>query len=80
MEHFYFRNLSLIVAKCLSYGFCCHMCVCFCLNSNPDLDDWIYDCLLTSIAAVQAEDVLCLRVIGIAIIRNGSPQGAVNEL
>ena len=24
---------------------------------NPDLDDWIYDCLITSTAAVQAEDV-----------------------
>ena len=24
---------------------------------NPDLDDWIFDCLLPSMAAVQAEDV-----------------------
>ena len=27
------------------------------LYRNPDLDDLIYDCLLTSMAAVQAEDV-----------------------
>ena len=29
----------------------------FCLYRNPDLDDRIFDCLLTSMAAVQAEDV-----------------------
>ena len=29
----------------------------FSLYRNPDLDDHIYDCLLTSMAAVQAEDV-----------------------
>ena len=29
----------------------------FSLYCNPDLDDWIFDCLLTSMAAVQAEDV-----------------------
>ena len=29
----------------------------YCLYRNPDLDDWIFDCLLTSMAAVQAEDV-----------------------
>ena len=27
------------------------------LYRNPDLDDRIFDCLLASIAAVQAEDV-----------------------
>ena len=27
------------------------------LYRNPDLDDWIFDCLLASMAAVQAEDV-----------------------
>ena len=27
------------------------------LYCNPDLDDWIFDCLLSSMAAVQAEDV-----------------------
>ena len=29
----------------------------FSLYRNPDLDDWIFDCLLTSMAAVKAEDV-----------------------
>ena len=29
----------------------------FSLYCNPDLDDWIFHCLLTSMAAVQAEDV-----------------------
>ena len=29
----------------------------FSLYRNPDLDDRIFECLLTSIAAVQAEDV-----------------------
>ena len=27
------------------------------LYRNPDLDDWIFYCLLASMAAVQAEDV-----------------------
>ena len=27
------------------------------LYRNPDLDDWIFDCLVASMAAVQAEDV-----------------------
>ena len=26
------------------------------LYRNPDLDDWIFDCLLASMASVQAED------------------------
>ena len=30
----------------------------FCLYCNRDLDDPIYQCFLTSMAAVQAEDVL----------------------
>ena len=29
----------------------------FSLYHNPDLDDRIFDCLLTSMAAVQAEDM-----------------------
>ena len=28
-----------------------------CLYHNPDLDDQIFDCLLTTVASVQAEDV-----------------------
>ena len=31
--------------------------MCFRLYRNPDLDDRIFDCLLTSMAAVQTEDV-----------------------
>ena len=33
-----------------------NLCV-FSLYRNPDLDDWIFDSLLTSMAAVQAENV-----------------------
>ena len=29
----------------------------FSLYRNPDLDDWIFNCLPASIAAVQAEDI-----------------------
>ena len=29
----------------------------FCLYSNPDLDDCIFDCLVASMAAVEAEYV-----------------------
>ena len=29
----------------------------FSLYCNPDLDDWTFDCLLSSMAAMQAEDV-----------------------
>ena len=41
---------------------------------NPDLDDQIYDCLLTAMAAVQAADVRAsFLFVGdlMAIIRNG---------
>ena len=34
----------------------------FSLYHNPDLDDWIFDCLLTSMAAVQAEEMVGLGV------------------
>ena len=33
-----------------------NFCV-FSLYCNPDLDDWIYECLLTAMAAMQAVDV-----------------------
>ena len=29
----------------------------FSLYRNPDLDDWIFDCLLGSMATVQTEDI-----------------------
>ena len=32
----------------------------FILYRNPDLDDWIYDCLLIAMAAVQATDARTL--------------------
>ena len=33
-----------------------NLCV-FSLYRNPDLDDWIFNCLLASMAAVQADNV-----------------------
>ena len=60
MEHFANPSLSVVVAKC------CFFLVCgvrqnfyvFSLYRNPDLVDWIFHCLPTSMAAVQTEDVL----------------------
>ena len=46
MEHFANPNFSVVVVKCCVQSLC-----------NPDLDDRIFDCLLASMAAVQAEDV-----------------------
>ena len=43
------------------------------LYRNPDLDDWIFDCLLASMAAVQAGmsvPLSCLWVIRMDIIRS----------
>ena len=46
------------------------------LYRNPDLDDRIFDCLLESMAAVQARDIrasfLYMWVIWMAIIKSGS--------
>ena len=58
MEHFANPSLSVVVAKC------CFFMVCgvrqnlyvFSLYRNIDLDDRIFHYLLTSMAAVQAED------------------------
>ena len=48
----------MVVAKCWLLGFVVRdRTYVFTLYCNPDLDDWIFDCLLTSMAAVQAEDV-----------------------
>ena len=39
-------------------GTVCEWCdLCLGDDRNPDLDDRIFDCLLTSMAAVQAEDI-----------------------
>ena len=64
VEHFADPNLSVVVG-------CCEMLVfrvcgarqnslnpdLYLFSLNPDLDHRIFDCLLTSMAAVQAEDV-----------------------
>ena len=57
-KYFANTNLSVVVAKCCFLRFVewdrTFMCS---LYRNPDLDDRIFDCLLASMAAVQAEDV-----------------------
>ena len=56
MGHFANINMSVVVVKCLYLG-----CVVqdrtsvFSLYRNPDLDDQIYDCLLTSTAAAYRQ-------------------------
>ena len=51
-------NLSVVIAKCWFVGFVLWDRTFICsLYRNPDLDDQIFDCFLTSMAAVQAEDV-----------------------
>ena len=58
MEHFVNPNLSVAVAKCCFLGFVVwDNFYVFGLYCNPVLDDWIYYCLLTSMAAVQANYV-----------------------
>ena len=58
IEHFATQSLSVVVAK---YWFLLFVVrgrtYVFNLYCNPDQDDWIFDCLLTSMAAVKAEDV-----------------------
>ena len=57
-EHFASPNLSVVVAQCYFLGFvACDRTFLYSLYRNPDLDDRIFDCLLASMAAVQAEDV-----------------------
>ena len=58
MEHVANPSLSVAVAKCWFLGFVVRdRTYVFSLYCNPDLDDRIFDCLLTSMAAMQAEDV-----------------------
>ena len=59
MEHFANPSLSVAVAKRLVFSVCGvrQDLYVYSLYCNPDLDDRILDCLLTSMAAVQAEDV-----------------------
>ena len=58
MEHFANPSLSVVVAKCF-FRVCGarHNLYVFSLYCNPGLDDKSFDCLLTSMATVQAEDV-----------------------
>ena len=60
MEHFTNPSLSVVVAKCCFFRVCgvSQNLYMFSLHRNPDLYDQIFDCLLTSLTAVQAEDVL----------------------
>ena len=58
MEHFANQSLSVVVSKCWFLGFVVRdRTYVFSIYRNPDLDDRIFDCLLTSMAAVQAEYV-----------------------
>ena len=58
-EHFANPNLSVVVAKCCVFRVCgvAQNLFLYSLDRNPDLDDRIFDCLIGSMAAVQAEDV-----------------------
>ena len=58
MEHFANPSLKVVVAKCWFLGFVVlDRTYVFSLYCNYDQDDLIFDCLLTSMAAAQAEDV-----------------------
>ena len=58
MDHFANPSLSVVVAKFWLFRFAVlDSTYVFSLYCNPHLDHCIFDCLLTSMAAVQAEDV-----------------------
>ena len=66
MEHFENPSLSVDVAKCRFLRFVVRDRTYMFIYRNSDLDYRIFDCLLTSMAAVQAEDAhafSCLWVI-----------------
>ena len=56
MEHFPNTSSSVVVAKYFYFDDW-HNFFASSLFPNPDLEEQIYDCLLTSMAALQAEDV-----------------------
>ena len=57
-EHFANPNLSVVVAKCFFRVYLVRQNqYVFSLFRNPDLDDRIFNWQLSSMAAVQAEDV-----------------------
>ena len=53
------QNLSVVVVKLCFFRVCSvrRNLYGFCLYRNPDLDDRIFDCLLASMAEVQAKDI-----------------------
>ena len=64
MEHLANPNLSLVITKSWFLGVRQNLHV-ISIYRNPDLDDRIFYCSLTSIAAVQAEDVrISFRFVG----------------
>ena len=68
MEHFANQNFSVVVCEMLVVRVCGlrQNFYAYSLYHNPDQDDRIYDCLLTSMVAVQAEGCVprfCLWVI-----------------
>ena len=75
-EHFANPNLPVVVCKMQFFSVCgvrLNLYV-YSLYRNPHPDDRIFDCLLASMAAMDAEDVRalpCLWVISMAIIRIG---------
>ena len=59
-EHFANQNFSVVVAKCWFSGLWCETEPLWeqsLSQPGPYLDDRMFDCLLASMAAVQAEDV-----------------------
>ena len=59
MEHFANRHLSVVTVKCVVRLWCeRELFLCLVLTlTHHDLDDRIYDCSPTSVAAMQAEDM-----------------------
>ena len=53
-----------------------------CLYRNPDLDGWIFDCLLASMAAMQAEDIRAsfLFVESFSKVNRNTVCGALQDL
>ena len=58
MENFANQNLNVVVVKCWCLGFVVRdRTYVFSLYHNPDLNDSIFDCLLTSMVAMEADNV-----------------------
>ena len=67
MMHFDKPNLNLVVEKCCLFRFVFweRICLCFVLTATaqPWMDDQIFDCLLTSIAAYTSKGCGCLSIV-----------------